>query len=50
MVWTVALILLVLWALGLVSAVTLGGFIHVLLLLALAMGVMRVLQRRGPAA
>lgn len=35
MLWTISLILLVMWALGMVSSYTLGGFIHILLLLAL---------------
>ncbi|HSL98746.1 MAG TPA: lmo0937 family membrane protein, partial [Candidatus Limnocylindria bacterium] len=35
MLWTIAVILFVLWALGLVSAYTLGGYIHVLLVIAL---------------
>jgi len=34
MLWTIAVILLVLWAVGMVSAYTVGGFIHILLLLA----------------
>jgi Family of unknown function (DUF5670) len=35
MLWTIAIVLLVLWALGLVSAYTMGGFIHVLLVAAI---------------
>ena len=45
MLWTVFVILLVLWLLGIVSANTFGGFIHVLLALAIAVVLMRVLQR-----
>lgn len=44
MLWTVATVLLVLWALGLVSSYTLGGFIHVLLVLALITILIRVIQ------
>ena len=48
MLWTIAVILLVLWALGLVSAYTLGGYIHVLLVIALVVVLFNVLQgRRG---
>jgi len=35
MLWTIAVLLMVLWALGMVSSYTVGGFIHILLLLAL---------------
>jgi hypothetical protein len=49
MLWTMALILLVLWTLGVVSAVTLGGLIHVLLALALAAVAVRLLSRSRPA-
>lgn len=47
MLWTVAVILIVLWALGLVSSYTMGGFIHVLLVLALIVVVLNVIQGRG---
>ena len=46
MLWTVALVLVVLWALGLVSAYTMGGFIHLLLLLAIVAVLIRVIQGR----
>ena len=46
MLYTIALVLLVLWALGLVSSYTLGGFIHVLLVVALVVVVFRILQGR----
>jgi hypothetical protein len=46
MLWTIAIILLVLWAVGLVSAYTLGGFIHLLLILAIIVVVIRVIQGR----
>ena len=46
MLQTVAIILLVLWALGLVSSYTMGGFIHVLLVIAIIMILLRVIQGR----
>ena len=46
MLWTVALILLVLWLLGVTMSYTLGGFIHILLVLALIVGVVRLIQGR----
>lgn len=46
MLQTVAIILLVLWALGLVSSYTMGGFIHVLLVIAVIMILLRVIQGR----
>lgn len=46
MLQTVAIILLVLWALGLVSSYTMGGFIHVLLVIAIIMVLLRVIQGR----
>jgi len=46
MLWTVAVILLVLWGLGLVTSYTLGGFIHILLVLAVVTVVIRVIQGR----
>jgi hypothetical protein len=48
MLWTIAVILLVLWALGLVTAYTLSGFIHVLLVLAIVVILIRVIQGRRP--
>ncbi len=48
MLWTIFVVLLVLWALGLVSGYTIGGFIHVLLLIALAIVLIRVIQGRRP--
>jgi hypothetical protein len=48
MLWTIAVILLVLWALGMVSAYTLGGFIHLLLLLAILAVLIRVIQGQRP--
>jgi len=46
MLWTIAVILIVLWALGLVSAYTMGGFIHILLVLAIVIVLVRVIQGR----
>ena len=46
MLWSIAIILLVLWALGLVSSYTLGGFIHILLVLAVVVVLVRVIQGR----
>jgi hypothetical protein len=48
MLWTIFVILLVLWLLGLVSSYTLGGFIHLLLLLAVVVLIIRVIQGRRP--
>ena len=48
MLWTIVLILLVLWLLGLVSSYTLGGFIHLLLVIAIAVVLVRVIQGRRP--
>jgi len=46
MLWTIAIILLVLWALGLVSAYTMGGFIHILLVVAIVVVLIRLIQGR----
>ncbi|HVU51790.1 MAG TPA: lmo0937 family membrane protein [Polyangia bacterium] len=46
MLYTLALILLVLWALGLVSSYTMGGFIHILLVAAIILVLIRVIQGR----
>jgi uncharacterized protein DUF5670 len=46
MLWTIALVLLVLWALGLVSSVTMGGFIHLLLVAAVVLVLVRLIQGR----
>lgn len=46
MLWTIALILLVLWALGLVTSYTIGGFIHILLILAIVTVLIRIIQGR----
>lgn len=44
MLWTIAVILLVLWLLGLVSSNTMGGFIHILLVVAIVMVLVRLIQ------
>ena len=48
MLWTIVVILVVLWLLGMVSSYTLGGYIHILLLLAIAVVLIRVIQGRRP--
>ena len=49
MLWTIAVILLVLWALGLVNSYTIGGFIHVLLVVAIVVVLVQVIQGRTKA-
>jgi hypothetical protein len=46
MLWTLALVLVVLWALGLVTAHTMGGFIHILIALAVIVVLIRIIQGR----
>lgn len=46
MLWTIAVVLVVLWLLGLVTSSTMGGFIHVLLVIAIVMVLIRVIQGR----
>jgi hypothetical protein len=46
MLYTIAVILLVLWALGLVTSVTMGGFVHVLLVIAVVVVLLRVISGR----
>jgi len=48
MLYTIAVVLLLLWLLGLVSAYTLGGFIHVLLVIAVVVLLVRVINGRSP--
>ena len=48
MLWTIFVILLVLWLLGLVSSYTLGGFIHILLVIALVVLVIQLITGRRP--
>ena len=46
MLWTIVVILIILWVLGLVSSYTMGGFIHILLILALIVVAVNILQGR----
>lgn len=46
MLWTVAVVLFILWALGLVTSYTMGGFIHILLVLAIVSILVQVIQGR----
>jgi len=48
MLWTIAVILIILWALGLVSSYTMGGFIRILLVVAIIIVLVRVIQGRRP--
>ena len=48
MLWTIFIILLVLWLLGMVSGYTIGGFIHILLIIAIVVVLIRVIQGRRP--
>jgi hypothetical protein len=48
LLWTLAVILLILWLLGLVTSFTLGGFIHILLVVAIIVVLIRVIQGRRP--
>jgi len=48
MLYTIAVILLVLWLLGLVSSYTMGGFIHILLVLAIVVVTINIIQGRRP--
>jgi hypothetical protein len=44
MLWTISVILLVLWALGLVTSATMGGFIHILLVFAVVLVLVRIIR------
>jgi asparagine N-glycosylation enzyme membrane subunit Stt3 len=46
--WTIFVLLLLLWLLGMVSSYTLGGFIHILLVLAIVAVLIRIIQGRNP--
>ncbi len=50
MLWTIFVVLVVLWLLGMVTSYTLGGFIHILLVLAIVVVLIRVIQGRRPIA
>jgi hypothetical protein len=46
MLWTIAVVLVILWLLGLVSSYTMGGFIHILLVIAIVVIVLRLISGR----
>jgi hypothetical protein len=48
MLWTIFVILLILWGLGLITSYTMGGFIHILLVIAIIVVLIRVIQGRKP--
>lgn len=48
MLWTIFVVLLILWLLGVVTSYTLGGFIHLLLIIAIAVVLIRIIQGRPP--
>ena len=48
MLWTLAVILLILWALGLITGYTMGGFVHVLIVIAIVVVLVRVISGRRP--
>jgi len=48
MLWTIAVLLIIMWMLGMASAYTVGGFIHILLVLAIVMVLIRVIGGRTP--
>lgn len=48
MLWTIFVVLMILWLLGMVTSYTLGGFIHILLILAIATVLIRIIQGRNP--
>jgi hypothetical protein len=48
MLWTIAVVMVILWLLGLVSGYTMGNFIHILLVIAIIIVLVRVIQGRKP--
>lgn len=50
MLWTIFVVLVLLWALGLISGYTIGGFIHVLLVIAVVAVLIRLIQGRPPVS
>jgi len=50
MLWTIAMLLVILWLLGLVSSYTIGGLIHVLLVIAIILVLLRIIQGRRLAS
>ncbi len=50
MLWTIFIVLMILWLLGMATSYTLGGFLHILLLLAIASVLIRIIQGRNPVS
>ena len=50
MLWTIFVILLIMWLLGMVTSYTIGGYIHILLVIAIAMVLIRVIRGEKPLA
>lgn len=48
MLWTIFVILMIMWLLGLISGYTIGGFIHILLIIAIVIVLIRIIQGRNP--
>jgi hypothetical protein len=48
MLWTIFIVLVILWALGMVSSYTIGGYIHILLVVALVVVLIRVIKGKPP--
>ena len=48
MLWTIAVVLLILWLLGFISGYTISGFIHILLVVAIVVVLIRIIQGRRP--
>jgi len=48
MLWTIAVVLIILWLLGLMSGYTMGNFVHILLVIAIVVMLVRVIQGRKP--
>ncbi len=48
MLWTIFVILMIMWLLGLVSGYTIGGFVHILLVIAIVVVLIRIIQGRNP--
>jgi hypothetical protein len=46
MLWTIAIVLIILWALGMITSFTLGGFIHILIVIAVIVLVVQIIRRR----
>lgn len=49
MLYTIAVVLLLLWLLGLITSYTVGGFIHILLVIAVVVVLLRIIRGRGPS-